>query len=204
MKLLKVSGNSQQGYTMMEILMVIAVAAILVAVAVPSLEDTVSRNARDSIQLDLMSSLALARSQAVTLSTTVSVCHSSNQSTCSNTTGSDWNQGWLVFSDFDADGVVDSGDGDEILRINVPGSDIVTIELMNSSNGTISNEMVQFDDDGFLANSIGGAYFKFCGSDNIAANARALWIANTGRASQSIVDADGVHDDLGGDDLVCP
>ena len=125
-------------------------------------------------------------------------------STCSNTTGSDWNQGWLVFSDFDADGVVDSGDGDEILRINVPGSDIVTIELMNSSNGTISNEMVQFDDDGFLANSIGGAYFKFCGSDNIAANARALWIANTGRASQSIVDADGVHDDLGGDDLVCP
>ncbi|MAM69622.1 MAG: hypothetical protein CMP91_00570 [Gammaproteobacteria bacterium] len=204
MKLMKMSGNSQQGYTMMEILMVIAVAAILVAVAVPSLEDTVSRNARDSIQLDLMSSLALARSQAVTLSATVSVCHSSNQATCSNTTGSDWNQGWLVFSDFDADGVVDSGDGDEILRINVPGSDIVTIELMNSSNGTISNEMVQFDDDGFLANSIGGAYFKFCGSDNIAANARALWIANTGRASQSIVDADGVHDDLGGDDLVCP
>tara|TARA_R100001143_G_scaffold63457_2_gene70622 strand:+ start:899 stop:1513 length:615 start_codon:yes stop_codon:yes gene_type:complete len=204
MKHLKVSSNSQQGYTMMEILMVIAVAAILVAVAVPSLEDTVSRNARDSIQLDLMSSLALARSQAVTLSATVSVCHSSNQSTCSNTTGSDWNQGWLVFSDFDADGVVDSGDGDEILRINVPGSDIVTIELMNSSNATISNEMVQFDDDGFLANSIGGAYFKFCGSDNIAANARALWIANTGRASQSIVDADGVHDDLGGNDLVCP
>lgn len=58
---------------MLEILMVIAIAAILVAVALPSMQDTISRNARDSIQLDLMTSLALARSQAVTLSVTASV-----------------------------------------------------------------------------------------------------------------------------------
>ncbi len=45
---------------MLEILIVIAIGAILVAVAVPSLQDTISRNARDSIQLDLMSSLVLA------------------------------------------------------------------------------------------------------------------------------------------------
>jgi type IV fimbrial biogenesis protein FimT len=69
----------QQGYTMLEILMVIAIAAILLAVALPSMRDTISRNARDSIQLDLLTSLSLARSQAVTLSVTTSVCHSSNQ-----------------------------------------------------------------------------------------------------------------------------
>jgi prepilin-type N-terminal cleavage/methylation domain-containing protein len=51
----------QQGYTMIEIFVVIAIAAILVAVAVPSLQDTVTRNARDSIQLELMTSLALAQ-----------------------------------------------------------------------------------------------------------------------------------------------
>ena len=195
---------SQQGYTMLEILMVIAIAAILVAVAVPSLQDTISGNARDSIQLDLMSSLALARSQAVSLSRTVSVCHSSNQSTCSNTTGSEWNQGWLVFSDFDSDGVIDSGDGDTILQVSNPGNDIVSIKLLNSSNSTIAGEKVQFNDDGFLENSSGGAYFKFCDPDNIADNSRALWIANTGRASMSIDDGDGVHDDLGGNNLSCP
>lgn len=196
--------KSQKAYTMIEILMVIAIAAILLAVAVPSLQDTVRRNARDSIQLDLMSSLALARSQAVTLSTTTSVCHSSNQTSCSNSTGSDWDDGWLVFSDVDGDGVVDSADGDELMQVHASANGIVAIELLNSSNGTISNEVVQFDDDGFLANSTGGAYFKFCDPDNTAANARALWIANTGRASQSIDDGDGVHDDLGGNDLACP
>ena len=64
---------------MLEILMVIAIAAILLAVALTSMRDTISRNARDSIQLDLLTSLSLARSQAVTLSVTTSVCHSSNQ-----------------------------------------------------------------------------------------------------------------------------
>lgn len=52
----------QLGYTMLEVLMVIAIAAILVAVALPSMQDTISRNARDSIQLDLLTSLSLARS----------------------------------------------------------------------------------------------------------------------------------------------
>jgi prepilin-type N-terminal cleavage/methylation domain-containing protein len=46
----------QHGYTMLEILMVIAIAAILVAVALPSMQETISRNARDSIQLDLLTS----------------------------------------------------------------------------------------------------------------------------------------------------
>lgn len=194
----------QQGYTMLEVLMVIAIAAILVAVALPSMQDTISRNARDSIQLDLLTSLALARSQAVTLSVTTSVCHSANQTSCSNSTGSDWNDGWLVFSDFDGDGVLDSGDGDELLQVHPPANGIVGIELLNSSNSTLSNEFVQFDEDGFLNNSTGGAYFKFCDPANVAANTRAVWVTNTGRASQSIDDGDGVHNDLAGANMVCP
>ncbi len=194
----------EQGYTMLEILMVIAIAAILLAVALPSMRDTISRNARDSIQLDLLTSLSLARSQAVTLSVTTSVCHSSNQTSCSNSAGSDWTEGWLVFSDFDSDGVVDSADGDELLQVHPPANDIVAIELLNSSNNTLTNEFVQFNDDGFLNNSTGGAYFKFCDSDNVAANTRAIWVTNTGRASQSIDDGDGVHDDLAGNNMVCP
>ena len=194
----------QHGYTMLEILMVIAIAAILVAVALPSMQETISRNARDSIQLDLLTSLSLARSQAVTFSVTTSVCHSSNQTSCSNSTGSDWNDGWLVFSDFDSDGVLDSGDGDELLQVHPPANGIVAIELLNSSNSTLSNEFVQFNDDGFLNNSSGGAYFKFCDPDNVAANTRAIWVTNTGRASQSIDDGDGLHNDLAGNNMACP
>jgi len=173
---------------MLEILMVVAIGAILVAVAVPSLQDTISRNARDSIQLDLLTSLALARSQAVTLSVTASVCHSANQTSCSNSAGSDWSDGWLVFSDYDGDGVVDSADGDELLQVHPSANDIVAIELLNSSNNTITNEFVQFNNDGFLNNSTGGAYFKICDIDNIAANSRAIWVSNTGSEIKIRVD----------------
>jgi hypothetical protein len=75
---------------------------------------------------------------------------------------------------------------------------------LNSSNNTLSNEFVQFDDDGFLNNSTGGAYFKFCDADNVAANTRAVWVTNTGRASQSIDDGDGLHNDLAGNNMACP
>jgi prepilin-type N-terminal cleavage/methylation domain-containing protein len=41
----------QQGYTMLEILMVVAIGAILVAVAVPSLQDTIRLDTAEKIKI---------------------------------------------------------------------------------------------------------------------------------------------------------
>ena len=76
--------------------------------------------------------------------------------------------------------------------------------MSDNANNDITDEFLRFDFDGFLENSTNAAQFKFCGTDNIAANARAIWIANTGRASLSVNDADGVHNALDGNDLSCP
>lgn len=191
-----------KGYTMIELLVVMVIVAILAALVTPGIQDTIRRNARESAMLDLLSSLALARSEAVTLSANVSICRSTDQTACAGIEGEDWDASWLVFDDGSAAGVIDGSDS--ILQIHSALSGQAVITLADGSGADITDEFIQFDDDGFLENSTNGAYFKFCDPDNIVANARAVWISNTGRASMSIDDGDGVHNDLLGNDLVCP
>ena len=99
---------------MIELLVVITIAAILAFFAVPDLTDFV-RNNRSSADInDLLSSVTYARSEAVKLNSSVTVCQSSNGSSCEDSTGG-WGAGWLVFEDRNRDGVVD--DSGDILRI---------------------------------------------------------------------------------------
>ena len=195
--------SSYSGFTMLELMVIVAIVGILVAVALPSLRESVVRNARDSAVMNLMSSLALARSEAVTGSGWVSVCRSTNQTACAGTAGADWSAGWIVFTDTGVAGTVDGSDA--IVQVR-SGFDIPVKAIMADGNGAnITSEFLRFDDDGFLDNVSTGAYFEFCGADNVVANARAIWISNTGRAAMSVNDSsDGVHNDLAGANLTCP
>jgi type IV fimbrial biogenesis protein FimT len=62
----------------------------------------------------LITVLTLARSEAVKRGTRVTVCKSANQATC--TMAGAWTQGWIAFTD-DGDGVVETGSGESILRV---------------------------------------------------------------------------------------
>lgn len=112
---------SSRGLTLVEIIIAIAVLAILSAIALPAFRSFTSSSQATSAANDFVSALNLARSEAVTRSITVSVCKSADQTSC--TTEGDWHQGWIVFIDADNDGSVDTGE--EILRVySAPGGDI--------------------------------------------------------------------------------
>ena len=80
------------------------------------------------------------------------------------------------------------------------------ITLNNADDSDIDDDFLRFTIDGFLDNEDTSAevYFKVCAPDADAADSRAIWIAPTGRATMSVSDDDGVHDDVLGADLVCP
>ena len=81
-----------RGFTLAELMITLAVAAILLAIAVPSFR-TFVQNSRLTTQADtLVYSLNLARNEAVKLDTPVAVCASSDGATC---TGA-WVNGWIV------------------------------------------------------------------------------------------------------------
>lgn len=83
-----------KGFTLIELLVTMAIAVVLLSVAVPGFQ-TLSRNNRmTSIANSLVSSIALARSEAINRNSPVELCRSSNGTTCTSTGG--WEQGWIV------------------------------------------------------------------------------------------------------------
>ena len=83
-----------RGFTLVELMLVIVVLAILLAWGIPSFTDYIARKRIDAAATQLVASVQLARSQAITTGKTVSLCGSSNGTACNE---SDWGAGWLVY-----------------------------------------------------------------------------------------------------------
>lgn len=84
--------NNQSGFTLIELLIVIVIAAVLLGLGVPSLRDTIQSNRVSTIANDLIGALQFARSESIRRGEDVTVCSTSDQSTCSGA----WTEGWLV------------------------------------------------------------------------------------------------------------
>lgn len=97
------------GFTLLELMITIAIAAILLAIALPSFQSSLRSNRVATATNEALASLSLARSEAIRNTRGAGVCASADGSSC----GADWNSGWLVWSDADGDGVIDAG---EIVR----------------------------------------------------------------------------------------
>lgn len=88
------------GFTLIELLMTLMVAGILVALAVPTFTDTIRNNRLTAQSNDLATAINLARAEAVKRRANVTICPSTNQSTCS---ASSWQGGWVVRDDNSGD-----------------------------------------------------------------------------------------------------
>jgi type IV fimbrial biogenesis protein FimT len=85
------------GFSLIELMVVIAIAAVLAALAVPSFQGMVASSNLTSTTNDLVATFARARSDAIRRGKRVTVCMSSDGATC--TTSGAWTQGWIMFND---------------------------------------------------------------------------------------------------------
>jgi type IV fimbrial biogenesis protein FimT len=84
----------------------VAIAAILLAIALPSFQSSLRSNRVATATNEALASLALARSEAIRNTRGAGVCASTDGASC----GVDWNGGWLVWSDTDGNGTIDTGE----------------------------------------------------------------------------------------------
>jgi type IV fimbrial biogenesis protein FimT len=99
-------GRVSRGFTLIELMVAISIVAILLAIALPSFQGTIRSNRLATTTNEFISSIALARSEAIRSSRGAAVCASTNGTACGGT----WNDGWLVWADADGDAAIDSGE----------------------------------------------------------------------------------------------
>lgn len=95
--------NSNRGFTLVELMTVIAIVAVMSSVGIPLFRNLVSNNCVTSSSNLLVAGVQLARSEAAQNFTSISV----------DAIDADWSNGLLVWQDLNADGVID---GDEQIR----------------------------------------------------------------------------------------
>jgi len=149
----------QHGFTLIELMIAVGLTGLLLSMAVPAM-DAFVLNARQTGAInDFVSSIHLARSTAITTNTRVTVCPSANGVTCENT---DWDRGWIVFSDLDSDQIVDL---DERIVSAAAGINNLSIEsatfgqfLLYRPNGRAMNVSVNGSSGEFVVCDSRGAH----------------------------------------------
>jgi type IV fimbrial biogenesis protein FimT len=103
--------KQSRGVTIIELLIVLTVAAIFLALGLPSFTDFVRQIRLSSTMSDLTSAIHMARSEAIKRNTRILLCAraSATSNACTTSTAATaWTSGWLVCYDADADGACDT------------------------------------------------------------------------------------------------
>lgn len=87
------SSARSRGFTLVELMVTVSVIAILAAIAVPGMTALINNSRINGQSEELVSSLQLARAEAVRRNARVTVCPSTDGSTCASSTS--WS-GWVI------------------------------------------------------------------------------------------------------------
>src|SRR5690625_1927198 len=101
-----------RGFTLIELMVTLAVFAIVAGLAIPSFTQMIRDNRSVALADNLLSAAQYARAQAVTVKGAVSLCASADGATC----GADWTEGWIVFADGAAIETATTPQVSEVLR----------------------------------------------------------------------------------------
>ena len=161
------------GFTVIELLMVMLILSVITALAGPSMVSVVKSNRVKTEADRVLMTLNLARSEAVRRNTPVTICRSSNGSSCAGA----WSDGWIVFSNVDGDNSLDSIDGDELVQV------FEGLVAGYSLSTDISGTTLTYYADGSYAGGAGS--IRICGPDRETNYAWSVVVSRVGRSRLS-------------------
>jgi type IV fimbrial biogenesis protein FimT len=142
---------ASHGFTLVELLVTIAVLAILVSLSAPSFTAMIRNNRLTAVSNEITGSLNFARSEAIKRAANVTVCKTVDASVVNPVcaTSGEWSGGWMVFVDKGVAGVFDGTD----VRLQVAQPDSGSAHVTGDVN--FANYVV-YNSRGAAANGAGG------------------------------------------------
>ena len=157
------------GYTLIELMSMLAVVSILVSVGLPLMNVFFESNRMISNSNDLVAGLNIARSEAIKQQIRVTLCQSADTASCSGS--GQWEDGWIVFQDPNGNSSVDVGE--RVLRLSAGASGNQVTIRSSDANNLIANS-VTFTSRG-LPKALNGAAqtgtFRICDRRGLKVNA---------------------------------
>jgi type IV fimbrial biogenesis protein FimT len=159
---------AQAGFTLAELLVTIAVGAVLLGIGVPSYTAFTKNANMVAAPNSFVFDLHFARDTAVTRNRRVAVCPSTSGAACNS---ADWATGWIVFVDTDNDGVLDAGEPIERVGERFNGVTVLPAVFANR---------VTYRPNGRVLEAVNGGGFLLC-DDRGALHARGVLVELSGR-----------------------
>ncbi|EWH09014.1 methylation site containing protein [Catenovulum agarivorans DS-2] len=197
MSLFTLHQSFQRGFTLLELMITLAIAGVALTIGVPSLLEAIVENRVNTVVMNLNKDIVSARSYAVNYETTITICHLNTNNECDT----NWHLGYTVFID---------RDGNESFSSNTEKKLFIRDKITSGDSLVFSDgSSLQFQFDGtpittFTNNA--QATFKYCPSVSDAElYSKALIIGLSGRPrTSSDIDGDG-KDEINdaSDHIVC-
>jgi type IV fimbrial biogenesis protein FimT len=166
----------QRGFTLIEFVLVLAIASVLFGIAVPAFSNGMEASRASSARSALLASLTTASNHAAIAGARGVLCPSQDGLACDDS--ADWSRGWLVFLDNNGSRELESGE--RILRVQP------ALEGRVRLRSTIGRTRIVFQGNGGNAGS--NVTFTLCDGRG-AGMARALIISNTGGLRDGVASA---------------
>ena len=179
-----ISNNKQiqKGFSLIELVLTLIIISVMLTLAAPAFTNIYEDNAQAANANKFISSLTLARSEAVTRNINVVMCRLNSSDNGCATTGF-WEDGWVIWADTDGDGVLEETNQNGDVEVIYSEEELENGYTIRALNNQFSNT-ISFSPIGEASGNAGSGQeiFRLCDPDNDNDKTRLIYLSGAGNA----------------------